>query len=52
MSAGLKLGAYALVLAAALGAGAAVGAAAGPIDIGGEPEPVTDVAPHDDGAGH
>ncbi|MDE0805765.1 MAG: hypothetical protein OSA99_20875 [Acidimicrobiales bacterium] len=33
-----KLGAYALGLAAALGGGAAVGAAAGPIDTG-EPAP-------------
>lgn len=38
---GLKLGAFALLLAAALGAGAAVGAAVGPIDTsGGEPEHV------------
>lgn len=45
MNAGAKLGAYGLVLAAALGGGAAVGAAAGPIDV--------DDAPahhmHDDG---
>ena len=34
MSAGAKLGAYGLALAAILGAGAAVGAAAGPIDVG------------------
>lgn len=36
MNAGPKLGAYALLLAAVLGGGAAVGAAAGPIDVGGE----------------
>jgi hypothetical protein len=35
MRAGVKLGAYGLALAAVLGVGAAVGAAAGPIDIGG-----------------
>jgi len=34
MNAGAKLGAYGLLLAAVLGAGAAVGAIAGPIDIG------------------
>ncbi len=33
MNAGAKLGAYGLVLAAALGGGAAVGGAAGPIDV-------------------
>lgn len=37
MNPGAKLGAYGLVLAAALGGGAAVGAAAGPIDVGGTP---------------
>ena len=35
MNAGLKLGAYGLALVAVLGVGAAVGAAAGPIDVGG-----------------
>ncbi|MDP1819083.1 MAG: hypothetical protein Q8K58_04215 [Acidimicrobiales bacterium] len=40
MNAGTKLGAYGLVLAAVLGGGAVVGAAAGPIDVGGD-------APHD-----
>jgi hypothetical protein len=35
MKAGLKLGAYGLVLVAVLGVGAAVGTAAGPIDVGG-----------------
>jgi len=34
MKAGVKLGAYGLALAAVLGVGAAVGAAAGPIDVG------------------
>jgi hypothetical protein len=34
MRAGVKLGAYGLALAAVLGLGAAVGAAAGPIDVG------------------
>jgi hypothetical protein len=37
MNAGLKLGAYGLTLVAILGVGAAVGAAAGPIDTGGSP---------------
>ena len=37
MNAGAKLGAYGLVLAAALGGGATLGAAAGPIDIGDAP---------------
>ena len=40
-----KLAAYGLVLALCLGAGAAVGAAVGPIDVGGAsdhaPEPTT-----------
>lgn len=35
MNAGAKLGAYGLLLAAVLGGGAAVGAIAGPIDVGG-----------------
>lgn len=39
MSPGLKLGAYGLVLAASLGLGAVVGAAVGPIDVGGDPSP-------------
>jgi hypothetical protein len=33
---GAKLAGYALVLAAALGAGAALGTAVGPIDVGGD----------------
>lgn len=37
MNPGLKLGAYGLLLAAMVGGGAAVGAAAGPIDVGGSP---------------
>ncbi len=37
MNAGAKLSAYGLVLAAALGSGATLGAAAGPIDIGDAP---------------
>jgi len=37
VNAGAKLGAYGLVLAAALGGGATLGAAAGPIDIGDAP---------------
>ncbi len=51
MRAPAKLAAYAVVLAIAVGGGAAVGAAAGPIDMGGEPDhpthstgdPATDV---------
>lgn len=35
MRPGVKLAAFALVLAAAFGVGAAVGTAAGPIDVGG-----------------
>ena len=38
MNAGAKLGAYGLLLVAVLGGGAAVGAAAGPIDVGGSPD--------------
>jgi hypothetical protein len=46
MKAPAKLAAYALVLAIATGGGAAVGAAVGPIDVGGE----SDGGPsHDDG---
>ena len=45
MNAGAKLGAYGLLLAAVLGGGAAVGAAAGPIDVGG------DSAAHGEGHG-
>ncbi len=52
MNAATKLGAYALVLAAALGGGATLGAAAGPIDIGDapihgvhDPDAVADPAP-------
>lgn len=44
MNAGAKLGAYGLVLVAALGGGAAVGAAAGPIDV--DDAPAHDM--HDD----
>ena len=36
MNAGTKLGAFALVLAAVLGGGAALGTVAGPIDVGGD----------------
>ena len=46
MSAGVRLAAYAVVLAAAFGAGAAVGAVAGPIDVDG-PDEHTEV--HDEG---
>jgi hypothetical protein len=54
---GAKLAAYALVLAAALGAGAALGTAVGPIDVGGGTHggdhdggsPTTTAAPHVDG---
>lgn len=45
MRAGTKLGAYGLVLAAVLGGGAVVGAAAGPIDVGAD-------AGADHGGGH
>lgn len=60
MSRGTKLAAYALVLAAALGTGAAIGSAAGPIDVGGSDhgEPhredgptATTVGPHGDDHG-
>ena len=34
-----KLAAFVVVLAATFGAGAALGAAVGPIDVGGDPEP-------------
>ncbi len=37
MNAGAKLAAYALVLAAAFGGGAALGNVVGPIDVGGSP---------------
>lgn len=37
MNPGIKLGAYGLLLAAMVGGGAVVGAAAGPIDVGGSP---------------
>jgi hypothetical protein len=37
VNAGTKLGAYTLLLAAVFGAAAAVGAAVGPIDVGGAP---------------
>jgi hypothetical protein len=42
---GVKLAAFALLLAAAFGAGAALGAVAGPIDVGGAPTHVT-APPH------
>jgi hypothetical protein len=52
-----KLAAFALVLTGALGAGAALGSAVGPIDVGGDPrpehddqhpsEPTATTAPHD-----
>lgn len=58
MNRGTKLAAYALVLAASLGAGAIIGSAAGPIDVGGgdrhrEPHaddrtPATTFSPHGD----
>lgn len=46
MRPGVKLAAFAVVLAAAFGAGAAVGAVAGPIAVGGADDP-TEV--HDEG---
>ena len=48
MNASLKLGAYGLVLLAALGVGAAVGNAAGPIDVAGGPTHGTDGHQTDD----
>lgn len=45
MNAGAKLGAYGLVLAAALGGGAGLGAAAGPIDVSADEEHHSDPAP-------
>ena len=45
-----KLAAFALALAAAVGGGALVGAAAGPIDVGGDPAHEQD-GPHRDGDG-
>ena len=58
MSPGVKLAGFALVLAAAFGVGAAVGTAAGPIDVGGggdhpaahDERPSTATVPHP--AGH
>jgi hypothetical protein len=47
MNAGLKLGAYGLALVAILGAGAAVGAAAGPIEVGGSASHDSDSAMED-----
>ena len=46
MSPGVKLAGFTVVLAAAFGAGAAVGAVVGPIDVAGTDEP-TEV--HDEG---
>lgn len=46
MSVGVKLAAFALLLAAVFGAGAALGAAPGPIDVGGAPTHVT-APPHE-----
>jgi hypothetical protein len=43
----VKLGAYGLLLAAMVGGGAAVGAAAGPIDVGGSPAHTTTEPAHD-----
>lgn len=59
MNPGAKVAGYALVLAAALGAGAALGSAVGPIDVGGGThstpqggDPVTTTsAPHAGGGG-
>ena len=45
MSAGAKVAAFVLAIAAAAGGGAALGAAVGPIDVGGEPAHEQD-APH------
>ncbi len=49
-----KLAAFALVLAIALGGGAALGAAVGPIDVGGEdaPHPASPFGGGHDGHGH
>jgi hypothetical protein len=57
MTVPVKLGAFALALAAALGVGAAIGEAAGPLDVGGDDEHVVDqptdtTAPHDEGESH
>jgi hypothetical protein len=51
---GVKLVAFALVLAALFGAGAALGSVVGPIDVGGgshrgPTSPATTVVPHDAG---
>jgi hypothetical protein len=51
---GVKLAAFALVLAALFGAGAALGSVVGPIDVGGgshrgPTSPATTVVPHDAG---
>lgn len=54
MTTGGRLGAYGLVLAAALAVGAALGALAGPIDVGGDEhrdDPVRTIDA-DDGAQH
>lgn len=51
MTTRLRLGAYGLVLAAALAVGAALGSVAGPIDVGGgdhADQPAPTVQPHDD----
>jgi hypothetical protein len=51
MSVPVKLVAFALVLAILFGAGAALGDAVGPIDIGNSSDrPHTTVAPHESGA--
>jgi hypothetical protein len=51
MNAGLKLGAYGLALVAVLGVGAAVGTAAGPIDVGGSANHDSDDNAMDDTTG-
>ena len=47
MNAAAKLGAYGVILVALLGTGAAVGSAAGPIDVGGAAAHTADPAPTD-----
>ena len=47
MNVPLKLGAFGRVLALCFGAGAAVGAAVGPIDVGGAPTPAHEPMPQD-----
>ena len=48
MKPGVKLGAFALLLAAVFGGGAAVGAAVGPIDVGGAADHEPTTVPHPD----